>query len=440
MFGQIILQIILIALIAFLTCAETAIISANDSSIDKLASGRNKRALRLKKLLDKPNRFLESIRCASFIIAFFGAAFAAENFSDYILRLFKNANLPVPNGILNAAAVAIVTLIAAFITLLFGKLLPKRIAAKNPEKISLALSGPACFTVALFTPSVWLLNISASGIMRIIGIDPSHEENTVTEEEILMMSDAGAEKGTIDEDENRIIKNVFAFDDMTAGQICTHRTDVSVLWADDSSSVWEETIHRTRHSVFPICGENVDNVIGTLNAKDFFQLEDKSKENIMNTIVREPYFVHENMKADRLFARMKQNDADRFAVVVDEYGGMSGILTVTDLVEQLVGDFDDDDSDEPSHKLKQISENEWIIPGITPMSEVADKLDAALPADKYDTFGGYVIAMLGEIPKDGTQVHLDTDALRINVLEIKHHRIENCRVEKILPPVEDEVE
>jgi putative hemolysin len=181
-------------------------------------------------------------------------------------------------------------------------------------------------------------------------------------------------------------------------------------------------------------------MLSVLNAKDFFQLEDKSKENIMNTIVREPYFVHENMKADRLFARMKQNDADRFAVVVDEYGGMSGILTVTDLVEQLVGDFDDDDSDEPSHKLKQISENEWIIPGITPMSEVADKLDAALPADKYDTFGGYVIAMLGEIPKDGTQVHLDTDALRINVLEIKHHRIENCRVEKILPPVEDEVE
>ena len=186
---------------------------------------------------------------------------------------------------------------------------------------------------------------------------------------------------------------------MTAEQICTHRTDVSVLWASDSSDVWEETIHRTRHSVFPICGENVDNVIGILNAKDYFRLEDKSKESIMANIV------------------------------VDEYGGMSGIITITDLVEELVGDFTDAESIED--RFEKIGDNLWNVPGITGLADIAEELDLSLPADKYDTFGGYVIAMLGEIPKDGTQVHLNTDELTINIMEIKHHRIEKCRISKI---------
>ena len=254
-----------------------------------------------------------------------------------------------------------------------------------------------------------------------------------------MMSDAGAEKGTIDEDENRIIKNVFAFDDMTAEQVCTHRTDVDVLWSNDDTCVWEETIHRTRHSSFPICGESVDNVIGVLNAKDYFRLEDKSRDNIMAKAVREPSFVHGNMKADRLFDQMKQRGADHFAIVVDEYGGMSGIITITDLVEELVGDFADDPEDEPSVRLEQTAENIWTVPGISSLSSVCEELEVTLPADKYETFGGYVIAMLGEIPKDGTQLSLDKNGLHIDILEVKHHRIEVCRVEK-LPPEEEKTE
>ena len=248
-----------------------------------------------------------------------------------------------------------------------------------------------------------------------------------------MMSDAGAENGTIDEDENRIIKNVFAFDDMTAGQVCTHRTEVSVLWEYDDISVWEETIHRTRHSVFPVCGESVDNVIGFLDAKDYFRLDDKSRENIMKNAVREPYFVHENMKADRLFEQMKKSGSDHFAVVVDEYGGMSGIITVTDLVEQLVGEFSDDEDDEPQLRLERTGENSWLIPGSASIAEVSEELDITLPADKYDTFGGYVIDELGDIPRDGNQITIESDGLRIEVIEISHHRIEACRVEKVIP-------
>ena len=437
MIGQIILQIVLIALNAVFACAEVAVISINDVRLEKLAASGNKKALRLKKLTDTPTRFLATIQVAITLAGFIGAAFAADSFSEYLTAAIARTGIGIPAAVLKKIAVVIITVILSYFTLVFGELIPKRAAMKDPEKTALALSSTVSFVAKLFAPMVWLLNASANGILRLMGIDPDSEDDTVTEEEILMMSDAGAEKGTIDEDENRIIKNIFAFDDMTAGQVCTHRTDVDVLWSSDDISVWEETIHRTRHSASPICGDSVDNVIGVLNAKDYFRLDDKSRENIMANAVREPCFVHENMKADRLFDQMKQRGADHFAVVVDEYGGMSGIITITDLVEELVGDFADDPEDEPAVRLEQTGEDTWTVPGISSLSDVCEELEVRLPADKFDTFGGYVIAELGEIPKDGSQLSLDADGLHIDVLEVKHHRIEVCRVTK-LPSEEKE--
>lgn len=434
MLKQLILQIILIALNAVFACAEIAVISINDTKLDKLAASGNKKALRLKKLTNEPSRFLATIQVAITLSGFIGSAFAADNFSERLVKFLVKTGVPVSENVMHSISVILITLILSYLTLVFGELVPKRIAMKNPEKLALNMSGMITAISKIFAPIVWLLNISTNGLLKLMRINPEAEEETVTEEEILMMSDAGAEKGTIDETENKIIKNVFAFDDLTAEQICTHRTDVSILWESESSEEWEETIHRTRHSVYPICGESIDNIIGLLNAKDYFRLADKSKENIMNTIVREPYFVHETMKADRLFAEMKKNCTDHFAIVVDEYGGMSGIITVTDLVEQLVGEFDSDDQDDPSAKFEKISDDMWTIPGFTPLNEVAEELDIVLPADKYETFGGYVIAILGVIPKDGTQTYIDTDKLHIDVLEIKHHRIELCRVSKIEQP------
>ncbi|WP_297958799.1 hemolysin family protein [uncultured Ruminococcus sp.] len=430
MIGQIILQIILIALNAVFACAEVAVISTNDMRIEKLAASGSKKAVRLKKLTDSPTRFLATIQVAITLAGFIGAAFAADSFSEYLVSAISKTGTGIPSAVIKKASVVVITLILSYFTLVFGELIPKRAAMKDPEKIALAMSGAINFVSKLFAPMVWLLNASANGILRLMGIDPESDDDTVTEEEILMMSDAGAEKGTIDEDENRIIKNVFAFDDMTAEQVCTHRTDVDVLWSADDISVWEETIHRTRHSAFPVCGESVDNVIGVLNAKDYFRLEDKSRDNIMANAVREPCFVHENMKADRLFDQMKQRGADHFAVVVDEYGGMSGIITITDLVEELVGDFADDPEDEPAARLEKTGDNVWTVPGITSLSDVCEELEVTLPADKYETFGGYVIAELGEIPKDGSQLTLEAGGLKIDILEVRHHRIEVCRVEK----------
>lgn len=430
MLWQIILQIFLIALNAVFACAEIAVISINPTKLEKLITDDNKKAVRLQKLMDKSPQVLASIQTAVTFAGFICSALCADSFAHRLVALVHNAGLENYDNILKPVAIVIVTLILSCIMIIFGELVPKRIAMKNPEKLALSMTSVLNAVRILFAPLVAVLNFFTDLILKIMGINSKDSDDTITEEEIIMMSDAGAEKGTIDETENRIIKNVFAFDDMTAEQICTHRTDVSALWSSDTVETWEETIHRTRHSRFPVCDENIDHVIGILNAKDYFRLDDKSRENIMKNAVREPYFVHENMKADSLFAQMKKSGGHHFAVVVDEYGGMSGIITITDLVEQLVGDFDDDELNNQA-KFVQISENEWLIPGITSLADVCEKLEISLPADKYDTFGGYVIDFLGEIPKNSTAVSFDCDGLHIEVIEISSHRIKSCRVTKI---------
>lgn len=423
---QIILQILFIIVCAVLTTAESALISLNDSYLEKLAENGEKKANRLKRLADKPNNFLLSSQIAVKLFEFISAGLAAISFSGKFAKVFSDS---IPKSTAEIISAIIIVMIMTFLMVTFGEFIPKRLAVKNPEKLALRFSGILLAVSVLFMPFAGLMNVISCCILKIAGINPENAEETVTEEEILMMSDAGAETGAIDEDENRIIKNVFAFDDMTAGQICTHRTEVFVLWADDDVTVWEEVIHRTRHSVFPICGESVDNVIGILDAKDYFRIDNKTRENIMKNAVREPYFVHENMKADRLFAHMKKNTDDHFAVVVDEYGGMSGIITVTDLVEKLVGEFADDD-EEPFEKIMKTGISTWTVQGSVTVGEVCDTLEMDLPTDRNETFGGYVIAELGDIPKTGEKISIDSDGLHIEILRIKHHRVELCRVTK----------
>lgn len=428
MLSQIILQIVLIIISAVLTTAETSAVSINDSKLEKLSASGNGKAVKLQKLTEKPSDFMKSMQTASQFVLISSASFAGINFSDIFTKLILKTGLP--ENISGNISLILITLIMTYITLVFGKFIPKKIAEKNPETIALKMVGTALFIKRVFFPLAWAVKYTSYGLLVLMGINPDKTENSVTEEEIIMMSDAGAEIGTIDETENRIIKNVFAFDDMTAGQICTHRTDVSVLWNGDDISKWEETIHATRHSKFPVCEESVDKVIGVLNAKDYFRTDKDNPEIIMKKAVKEPYFVHENLKADRLFAQMKKNNKS-FAVVVDEYGGMTGIITMTDLVEQLVGEFDENELNEPEVKMEKQNENTWIIPGIIPLTRVCEELEINLPADKYNTFGGYVIAELGAIPKDGMQTAFDSDGLHIEVLKLHHHRIEICRVTKI---------
>lgn len=425
---QLLLQIILIALNAVFACAEIAVISFNDAKLEKLAEQGDKRAVRLSKLTSQPARFLATIQVAITLAGFLGSAFAADNFSDLLTENLSGLGLPIAKSTLNTISVIIITIILSYFTLIFGELVPKRIAMKKAEPMALGISGTVSFISKLFAPIVWLLTVSTNALLRLFGIDPNSEDDEVTEEEIRMMVDVGSEKGVIDEEEKEIIQNVFEFDDTTAGEIATHRTDIALLWTDETMEQWAETIHDARHSRYPVCDESVDNVVGVLNAKDYFRLDDKSRENVMANAVKPAYFVPEGVKADILFRRMKQRKS-QFAVVLDEHGGMNGIITINDLVEQLVGELDDvEDDDKTVQEIVKTDSGTWKILGSAGLEDVARALDVTLPVDEYETFGGFVFGYLGTIPADGSRLEIDACGLHIKVLEIREHRMERALV------------
>ncbi len=426
--GKIILQLFLILLNALFACAEIAVISMNDNKLAKLAASGDKRAVRLTKLLEQPGRFLATIQIGITLVNLLGSAFAADNFSGRLVDAMVSMGVPIPVSVLSTLSVIIITLILTYFTVTLGELVPKRIAMKKSEQLALGMSKLIYFISKLFAPVVWLLTVSANGLLRLLGINPHDEEDENTEEEIRMMIDAGSEKGTIHPDEKDMLQNIFEFDDISAGELMTHRTEVSLLWNDESDEQWEQTIHESKHSIYPICSESPDNIIGILNSKDYFRMKDKSRENVMKNAVQPAYFVPESVKADVLFRNMKKSRS-HFAVVLDEYGGMSGIITINDLLEQLVGDLEDDiTAPEELPPIERIDSNTWMIQGTTPLDEVSHAIGVMLPEDDYDTFGGFVFGVLGTIPDDGSTPEVEEFGLVIKVQNIKDHRLESALV------------
>lgn len=425
---MLLLQVVLIALNAFFACAEIAVISINDSRLAKLASQGDKRATRLANLTCQPARFLATIQVAITLSGFLGSAFAADNFSDGLVQWIIGLGVPIPEKTLDTIAVVLITIILSYFTLIFGELVPKRVAMRKAEPLALAMSGPISAIAKLFSPIVWFLTFSTNSVLRLMGIDPDAEDEEVSEEEIRMMVDVGSEKGVIDSDEKEFIENVFEFDDITAGEVATHRTDVCLLWMEETMEEWQETIYNSYHALYPICDDSPDNIIGILNARDYFRLEDKSRESVMEQAVKTPYFVPESVKADVLFRNMKAS-RNAMAIVLDEYGGMSGIITMNDLVQQLVGDLGDSvqDEDEPA-PIEQLDSNTWKIHGSADLKEVAEALGISLPTEEYETFNGLIFDALGAIPDDGTTVEIETSGLTIKVTEIVDHQVETAIV------------
>lgn len=437
--GQIGLQLLLILLNAIFACAEITVLSISDAKITKLSQEGNKKAKRLAKLKNQPAKFLATIQVAITLASFLGSAFAAKNFAGVIVKALLNAGVPDFQG-LNTIVVVVITLVLSFITLIFGELVPKRLAMKYSERLGLGMAGMLSFIAKLFAPIVWLLTVSTNGVLRLLRIDPNEKEEDVSEEEIRMMVDVGSEKGVIDLQEKEMIQNVFEFDDLTVGEFATHRTDMVVLWLDEDNEAWKETIHETRHSIYPVCGESADDMIGLLNAKDFFRLYGKSREEIMKEAVTPAYFVPENIKADTLFQQMKKT-RNRFAVVLDEYGGVFGIVTMNDIIEQIVGGFDAESIEEEEEEIVDLGNDRWKIKGSASLSDVAERLHVHFDTEEYDTFGGLVFGIYGTIPVDGSTFSVKIgDELDVEVVVIAEHRIEEAIVTVTRPVREDDEE
>lgn len=434
-------QVILIALNAVFASAEIAVISMNEPKLEKMAEDGDKRAKRLYKLTKEPARFLATIQVAITLAGFLGSAFAAENFSGPIVKWLVSLGVKIPESTLGVISVVITTIILSYFTLVFGELVPKRVAMRKTEEIALGISRTVSGISVAFAPVVWLLTKSTNLVLRLIGIDPNEDENDVSEEDIRVMVDSGAKNGSIDNSERDFIQNVFEFDDLTVGEICTHRTEVTLLWLEETDEEWEETIHQTCHNFYPVCDETVDNVVGVLYLKDYFRLDDHSREKVMKSAVKNPYFVPESVKADVLFRNMKAEHKS-FAVVLDEYGGMRGIVTLYDLIERLVGKLGNDEQtinhrEDPT--IERLDSNTWRVSGSVPIDEIEKEVGVELPDDDFDTFSGLVFSELGSIPDDGSSFETDAYGLHIKVESVQDHQIESALI-CVIPKESDEDE
>ncbi len=427
MIGALILQIILIALNAIFASAEIAVISMNDMKLKKMASDGDKKALKLKRLKEQPSKFLSTIQVAITLAGFLGSAYAADHFAEPLVALLVQAGVPVSEVILDSAAVLVITVVLSYFSIVFGELVPKRIAMKNPDKIACRLTGILSFVSTAFAPLVGLLTASTNGILKLLGIDPDQTEDTVSEEEIRMLLAQGNEQGVILPEENAIIQNVFEFSDQMAEQICTRRREVVYLSMDNSVEEWKKIIHGNRHRYYPVCDEGMDDIVGVLDTMDYFRLEDKSKESVMKAAVEPAFFVPETMHANVLFGKMKQ-ERRYFAVVIDEYGGLSGIVTLHDLMETLVGDLDDIDEPVRPKDIERLDETTWQIQGFADLDEVSEALKLELPTDRYDTFSGFVCDVIKRVPEDGESFQCETDGMLISVQDVENHVVGVCLV------------
>ncbi len=425
MLQPIILLIVLIFINAVFKGAEAAILSAPMSKLEDLSDDGSKKAKRILKLQDSSAKFILAVQIITTASVLLQGAVLIKSFALPLTAWLKSLSLGLSQNIIKAISIAVVMLIWVSVSLLFQELIPKRIAVKNAEELSFNLSGLMLFIFKILSPILWLLKLSANLFLRLFGLKPNEFDDPVTEEEILMMLKEGGEQGTILEAENEIIQNVFEFNDIIAKDIYTHRVNVDILWLEDDNSVWEDTIHSTRHTRYPVCDESADNVVGILNVRDYFRLENRDRETILKEALSPAYFVPETIKADVLFRNMKATH-NSLAVIIDERGGMEGIITMYDLIEELVGELNEEaDTSEPT--VTKIGENSWKIQGNISLEDLAEKTGLEFPDDEYDTLTGLVFDELGIIPSDGTtDVKVTLPEATVSVTKVLAHQIEEA--------------
>ena len=435
---KIVLLLVLILINAFFAMSEIAIISLNDAKLEKQAQEGNKKAKKLLKLTSNPSKFLSTIQIGVTLAGFLSSASASQSFVEMLSGALSSVAdaINIPMSVVEGFSLVVITLITSYFSLVLGELVPKRVAMYNPEKISFRIAGILTFVAAVTKPFVKVLSLSVNAILRLIGIDPNSEPEEVTEEEIRMMVDVGGEKGVIEDTQKEMINNIFEFDDIDAGDIMTHRTDVSAVEINDPIQDVVEIAEKEGYSRIPVYEESLDKIIGIVYIKDLIGYIGSSvpKQENLRKIMREPYFVPESMKCGMLFQEMTARRV-QMAVVVDEYGGTAGIVTLEDLLESIVGNIQDE-YDNEEEDFSVIDETTFTVDGTTPIDEVNEHVGVNLPEDEYHTIGGFVISLLGYLPNDGEMNELDYKNLHFTILNLEDKRIGKLKVEIL--PEEDE--
>lgn len=421
---KIVFLIVLIAINAFFAASEIALISLNDNKMKLMAEEGDKKALQLMKLLGEPGRFLATIQIGITLAGFLASAFAAESFADPVVKILMGFSLPFSESLLRVATVIVITVILAYFTLVLGELVPKRVAMKKSEGIAFFVVTPLTILSKVANPFVKLLTVSTNFFVRLFGIDPNSTDEAVTEEEIRMMVDVGQEKGTINEREKIMINNIFEFNDKTAGDVMTHRVELIGIPYNVEWRALIDFIKYEHYSRYPVYDENIDNIIGIFHVKDLLKFisEDKADPFRLVSLIRKPIYVPKKEKIDKLFVDL-QVAKTHIAIVLDEYGGTAGIVTLEDLVEEIVGDiFDEYDKDEDK-EFMQIDETTYEASGMISLYELEGYLNAELPVQEYDTLNGFLVSLFGAMPPKDKISEVKFKKLLFQAIEVTDKRI-----------------
>ena len=432
--GQLLVQFFLILINAFFAATEIAVISLNENKLRKQAEEGDIKAAAMLKLATSPNDFLSTIQVCITLSGFLASAFAADSFATRLSQaLVAGGFTLISPEALNTLCVILITIILSYFTLVLGELTPKRIAMQNPDKIARFSAGVITVVQKLFRPVVWLLSKSTNAMLRLFRINPNAEGGQVTEEEIRMMVDIGGASGTIQQDERTMIENIFEFNNTTAESLMIHRMDVVAIQAEDTFEDILDTIRESGLSRFPVYDEDIDDIVGVLNTRDFLLNAQIQTPKTLRELLRPAYLVPESVQADALFRDMQKRKV-HMAIVVDEYGGMSGIVTMEDLLEEIVGNIYDEFDPAEESEIVKLEDNLWRCSGTVDLETLSDALDMDLPLDEeYDTLGGLVFSCFTAIPDDGSHPAVEAYGLRIEVEKVSEHRVESALVSKIIP-------
>ena len=422
MIQAIILLVFLIFLNSVFAGAEIAVLSMNEPKMKEMAEEGDHRAQILMKITEQPAHFMTAIRVTITTAGFLQSAFAAEYFAQPMTAALLKAGVDVSQNVLKIVCMIIVTILLSYVSLLFGELVPRRLGMKNPDELSLKLAGMLKIALLAVWPATALLTATTNGVLHLMGIRPEEKEDQATEDEIRMLLSEGNEQGSIQQEESEMIQNVFDLDDTDADEICTHRRDVVVLYMEDSDEKWEQVIRDNRHTFYPICGENEDDIVYILDTRDYFRLNSREREVVLKKACYPPFFVPKSMRANLIFREMREK-RDYFAVVLDEYGCFVGIVTLHDLVETLVGDIDDRTDLPKPDDIEKTGEHVWKIQGGAILDDVAEAINVELPVEKYDTFSGFVCGVLERVPEDGEQFRCNWKNLDIVVEQVRNHTV-----------------
>lgn len=394
---EILLILVLVVINAFFAASEMAIVSLNKAKITHLANEGDKKSITLLKLLEEPSKFLATLQVGITFAGFLASASAATSLSKPLAETLKGINVPGSDEI----SLVIVTVILAYANLVLGELLPKRAALQNAEAVARFAVTPILVVSKITLPFVKILTLSTNILLRIFGIKDDSIEEKVSEEEIRMMIDVGEENGVLNQTEKEMIDGIFEFDNTLAKEVMTPRTNVFAIDIDTPIDELISQVLEEQYSRVPVYEEDIDNVIGILYMKDMF-IEMRKKEltiEDVRSILRPPYFVPKTKNIDLLFREL-QSTKNHMAVLIDEYGGFSGIVTIEDLIEEIVGNIFDEYDDEISEDISPIDAHTYIVDGIVPIDDINETLHVELPSDNYDTIGGFVLDLLGSIPKE----------------------------------------